>query len=66
MCLEKLGTIASYCPANVTNKVRLLETEIDVFEMNIVDALTKRFEAWKLARAEELWSDCGFICECAT
>jgi hypothetical protein len=64
-CLKELRTIASYCPANVMNNVRLLEAEIDVYERNIDDALIKYNEAWKLGHAEELWSECGLICECA-
>jgi hypothetical protein len=48
------------------NKVRLLEAEIDVYERNIDDALIKYNEAWKLGHEEELWSDCGLICECAS
>jgi hypothetical protein len=62
-CLKQLQYYASYCPVNVMNKVRLIEAEIDVYEMKIKDAMAKYDEAWHLAHTEERWRECGLICE---
>jgi hypothetical protein len=65
-CLKKLHFYASYCSANVMSKIRLLEAEVCVYEIKIDEAMTKYDEAWHLAHNEELWNECGLICECAS